>query len=267
MKKQLIVLAILLAFSLNCLAQKPGAKSAGSYVITDVTVIDGTGKPAKQHMNVVVSDGRIESVTPVTDGTKVRKNRRVIAGTGKFLIPGLWDMHVHLVDIDEAAIPALAAYGITSVRDMGGDVDRVKAWRARTASGELTGPRIKLCGPMLEGSPAQVVPGRTDHWPILTPEQATETVNKLADQGVDCIKMRNYATPESYFALVEAAGKRGLPLGGHPPYALDPIKASTGGQASIEHAFYPGPWATLTAEKKAEIGDAFRKNSTAQVLR
>jgi imidazolonepropionase-like amidohydrolase len=265
MKKQLIVLAILLAFSLNCMAQKPGAKSTGSYIITDVTVIDGTGKPAKPHMNVVVSDGRIESVTPMTDGTKVRKNRRVIAGAGKFLIPGLWDMHVHLVDIDEAAIPALATYGITSVRDMGGDVDKVKAWRARTASGELTGPRIKLCGPMLEGSPEQVVSWRTDHWPILTPEQATETVNKLADQGVDCIKMRNYATPESYFALLEAAKKRGLPLGGHAPYALDPIKASMGGQASIEHAFYPWPWVTLSSEKKAEIGDTFRKNSTAQV--
>lgn len=264
MNKHLIAIAILIVFACNCLAQVPGAGNGGSYVITDVTLIDGTGKPAKAHMNVTVKNGRIESVTPTT-GRKPAKGTRVIPGTGKFLIPGLWDMHVHLVDIDEVAIPALTTYGITSVRDMGGDVDKLKAWRTRTASGDLIGPRIKFCGPMLEGKYEQVPGGRTDHWSIMTPADATTTVNKLADQGVDCIKMRGYASEETYFALGDAARKRGIPFGGHPPYGIDPVKAAASGQASYEHVFYPWPWVSLAKEKKNEIGDMFRKNGTTMV--
>jgi len=94
--------------------------------------------------------GRITAVTSAR-GQKRDTGSMLIDGSGKFLIPGLWDMHVHLVDVDEAAIPVFPAYGITSVRDMGGDIDKLKRWRSMIGSGDLIGPRIKLCGPMLEG--------------------------------------------------------------------------------------------------------------------
>ena len=243
--------------TVGCFGQKEK-----SYVINDVTLIDGTGKPAQPHMRVTVEDGRITAVTPVSDRRRV-KGATLVDGSGKFLIPGLWDMHVHLVDVDEVAIPVFPAYGITSVRDMGGDIDKLKRWRSMIASGDLVGPRIKLCGPMLEGKwDPQSAGGRTDHWAVPTVDAARATVEKLADAGVDCIKMRTFASHETYFALVEEAKKRGIPLVGHSPGDIDPIAASNAGQRTFEHGFYPWPWASLAPEKKLEIENTFRKNGS-----
>src|SRR5215471_4716711 len=130
MKRQLFLLVALL--ELACQSSAPSLRlnaSRSSFTINNVTVIDGTGKPAWPHMRVTVKDGRIESVAPALQGYHIPGG--VIDGTGKFLIPGLWDTHRHLVDIGEVAIPLLPTYGITSVRDAGGDVPRLKAWRAR----------------------------------------------------------------------------------------------------------------------------------------
>jgi len=243
--------------SVSCFAQKQN-----SFVIEDVTLIDGTGKAPEPHMRVMVENGKITSVAG-TDGRKLPKGVTIINGSGKFLIPGLWDMHVHLVDVDEVAIPVFPAYGITSVRDMGGDVDKLKRWRSMIASRDLIGPRIKLCGPMLEGKwDPQWAGGRTDHWSVMTVESARSTVDKLADAGVDCIKMRGFASPETYLALADEAKKRGIPLVGHSPGNIDPIAASNAGQRTFEHGFYPWPWATVAPEKKLEIEDTFRKNSS-----
>ena len=234
---------------------------AGVFVFDDVTLIDGTGKPAQPHMRITVDGNRIlglarASATPLPPGA-VR-----IDGSGKFLIPGLWDMHVHLVDIDEPAIPILPYYGITSVRDMGGNLPKIKAWRARIDKGELVGPRIKACGPMLEAKWQEGFGSRTDHVVVANPAEARATVNRLADEGADCIKMRTYASPETYFTLAATARERHLPFVGHAPWGVEPIEASNAGQASFEHAYYPWPWADLPAEKRLAIEDTFRKNSS-----
>jgi imidazolonepropionase-like amidohydrolase len=248
-----------LAFSSLFLSTFAGASD---YIIRNVTVIDGTGKPAKPKMTVMVSDGKITVVLPTAESDKSGSQIRVIDGTGKYLIPGLWDVHVHLVDIGEVAIPILPTYGITSVRDMGGDVTFLNEVRSRIEDGTLIGPRVKFCGPMLEGKWEQKPGARTDHWVVATPQQAATTVAQLSDQGVDCIKMRSFANPETYFALAAAAESHHLPLVGHAPWGVDPIQSSNAGQKSYEHGYYPWPWSDLPAEKKKEIEDTFRKNSS-----
>lgn len=235
---------------------------ASEYVIRNVTVINGTGKPARTKMTVFVANGRIKAVLPVSDSDHGGPNVDVIDGTGKFLIPGLWDTHVHLFDIGEVAVPLLPTYGITSVRDMGGDIAFVKGLRSRIESGALIGPRVKFCGPMLEGKWEQKPGARTDHWVISTPQQAATTVAQLSSEDVDCIKMRTFASPETYFALAAAAESHHLPLSGHAPWGVDPIQSSNAGQKSYEHGFYPWPWKDLPTEKKTEIEDTFRKNGT-----
>jgi len=245
-----------------CLAFVFGSAFAREYQIRNVTVIDGTGKAPQQHMSVNIDDERIVSVEP----TKAAPSRvSVIDGTGKFLIPGLWDMHVHLADIDESGIPVLVTYGVTSVRDMGGDIDRIKKWREEIGNKRILGPRIKFCGPMLEGTWEQKEGERTDHWAVATPQAARDTVARLAAAGVDCIKMRSYKSPESYFALVDASKKAGLPLVGHAPWGIDAIASSDAGQRSFEHGFGPWPWADLDAAKKQSIEDKLRVNGTAVV--
>jgi len=251
----------ILRVTLFSLLLAPTAAISQDYVIRNVTVIDGTGKPAKPSMSVVVINRRIAEVVPASQESR-HPGIRVIDGSGRFLIPGLWDAHVHLVDIDEAAIPILVTYGVTSVRDMGGDIDRIKDWRRRIANGTLIGPRIEFCGPMLEGDWEQKPGARKDHWAVTTPEAARATVDKLAAAGVDCIKMRGYKSPETYFALASEAKRVGLPLYGHAPWGVDPIAASDAGQKSFEHAFYPWPWDKLSAEEKERVEDHFRKNGS-----
>ncbi len=255
-------MVILFVFGIGSAVILAQPASPSIFVIQNVTVIDGTGKPALPGMRVTVRDGRIESVESMQTKAKISDGAKVIEGKGKFLIPGLWDMHVHLVDIDEVALPVLPIYGVTSVRDMGGDVQKLMAWRSRIESGELLGPRIKICGPMLEGKWEQKPGARTDHISVSTPDEARSIVNKLADEGVDCIKMRTFASPETYFALAATAKERGIPLVGHAPWGVDPIQASNAGQKSFEHAYYPWPWAEIAPEKKKEIEDTFRKNGS-----
>ena len=236
-----------------------------TFVVSNVTLIDGTGKAAQPNMRVTIANGRIESVEPqesrVTDD-----NGAVIDGAGKFLMPGLWDSHVHLVDVGEEAIPALLAYGITSVRDMGGDPSTLQTWRRRIERDEMRGPRIRFCGPMLEGKwDPTSVGGRTDHWVVASPAEARPMVERLAAAGVDCIKFRSFASPETYFALAAAAREKGLPFAGHPPGNLDPIATSNAGQRSYEHAFYPWPWDKVPAEQQKQIAATFRKNGSVVV--
>ncbi len=250
-----LFLALCLAGSFDCAYGR-------DYEIRNVTVVDGTGKPPRPHMSVNIKDERIESIVPARTGAT---QATIIDGAGKFLIPGLWDMHVHLSDIDEVGIPILPTYGVTSVRDMGGDIERIKKWREKIASKQMIGPRIKFCGPMLEGSWEQKQGERTDHWAVATPEAARETVAKLAKAGVDCIKMRSYKSPESYFALADESKKAGVPLVGHAPWGVEALRASDAGQRSFEHGFYPWPWADLPDEQKHAIEDKFRINGTTLV--
>lgn len=224
--------------------------------IDGVTLVDAV-HPGVREMTVVVRDNTIVAVGPRA-ATPIPRGARVIDGRGKYLIPGLWDAHVHLVDVDEPGFGALVAAGVTSVRDMGGDVAKLRAWRAAAAAHRLIAPRIRFCGPMLEGTPDALPAGRTDHWLVSDPAAARETVARLAAAGVDCIKLRSYRDPATYHALADAARSHHLPFVGHAPFGLDPLEAAAAGQASFEHGFYPWPWITLDVERQDAIAVAFR---------
>ena len=108
-----------------------------SLVIRDVTVIDGTGAAPRANRTVIITGDRIAGIVEASSRT-VPKDARVVQARGKFLIPGLWDMHVHLT---ASALPAFVAYGVTGVRDMGNILSDVDSWRAQIASGKRSGVR------------------------------------------------------------------------------------------------------------------------------
>ncbi|HMD75570.1 MAG TPA: hypothetical protein VKG05_17025, partial [Steroidobacteraceae bacterium] len=128
------------------------AAAASAVAITHVTVIDTTGAPPQPDVTVIVKDQRIAALGS-SDTVRVPAGTRLVDGSGKYLIPGLWDMHVHEVFGDwlprnERVVPPLfVANGITGVRDMGGDLDVLKLWRAEVAAGRLLGPRMIIAGP------------------------------------------------------------------------------------------------------------------------
>jgi imidazolonepropionase-like amidohydrolase len=209
--------------------------------ITHVTIIDIHDGSAKPEMTVLISGNRIIAVAPSKE-TTVPKQIPVTDGRGKFLIPGLWDMHIHS-DGDERTLRMLVDWGITGARDMAGDVTKLTEARQRIASHDWTGPRLLVAGPRLNGPPAEP---DTDVWVLRSPEEARRAVDSLARQHVDFIKVHDGLARDTYLAIASAAKANGLPFVGHVPSSLTPAEASDLGQKSIEHLeFVPKPCLAL----------------------
>ena len=186
----------------------PGAVRAWSdtptaIAITHVTIINVRDGSARADMTVLILGDRI-SVVGSSKETPLPRQARVLDGRGKFLIPGLWDMHVHS-DGDDRALHLLIAYGITGARDMAGDVAKLADARRRITSGKLIGPRLVFAGPMLEGPPSHA-----DDWTwiIHSPEEARNAVNRLVELRVDFIKVHDGLSRESYLAMAAASKER-----------------------------------------------------------
>lgn len=220
------------------------ARAAQSVAISHVTVIDGTGAAPRPDTTVLIEGDRIASVTPADDAA-IPAGAVVVDGRGKFLIPGLWDMHVHLAKAGAGALPLFVANGVTSVRDMGGDFAEVFKWRREIAKGEKLGPRIKTAGPILESAShvermkrqGTVEPVERTRVPVANAEAAGPAVESIAKLGVDFLKVRTVASLETYRAISESAKRVGLPLVGHAVAAPEEIIRA--GQRSIEHVLFP----------------------------
>lgn len=198
--------------------------------LTHVTVIDMTGARPKPEMTVVITGNRITAIGK-TGRPRIPRGARVIDASGKFLIPGLWDMHVHFTET-ERTFPMFIANGITGVRNMGGAAADLFRWRAEVASGNLVGPRIVACGPIVDG------PDPAAHGPTVVVANAAEarkTVTDLKQRGADFIKVYDRLPRDAYFAIIAEAKQRGLPVVGHVPLSVTTLEASDAGQKSIEH--------------------------------
>lgn len=232
MKTVLATALLLLSFALPAAwsQQKP---QQNILWILNVTVIDGTGAPAKPRMIVMITGDRITEIANTGD-VAIPENAQVIDGTGKFLIPGLWDMHVHTVfkGLPETYFPMFIANGVTGVRDMAaGDLGFLKQLRQSINEGKVLGPRI-IAGKMVDG-PMPVWPG----FPISISDEASarKAVASVKDSGVDFIKVYSLIPRQAYFALADEAKKRGIPFAGHVPISISAFEASDAGQKSIEH--------------------------------
>ena len=201
-----------------------------SVAITSVSVIDGRSPEPKIDRTVVVRGNRIIAEGPAAT-IAVPAGARVIDGRGKFLIPGLWDMHVHLtMPGGREVLPLYVANGVTGVRDMASEWAPLVAMRNDIARGAITGPRIVSSGPYLEGGDVPI-----PHLLVKTPEEAQPAVDSLIRLGVDFIKVHGQLTPASYYAIARAARARRIPFAGHVSRTVGAANASDSGQASIEH--------------------------------
>jgi len=205
-------------------------------VINHVNVIDATGSPAQPDMSVTIQDNRIVSISKYKKA-KLPPNARVLDAKGKFLIPGLWDMHVHTVFGDwipggqEVSLPLFVANGVTGVRDMGGDLDTLLEWRRQISAGTILGPRMIIAGPMLDG-PKSRFPSSLS---IASPEEGRKAVDDLKARGADFIKAQSFIQREAYFAVADEAKKQKMVLAGHVPDTIRASEAVSAGQKSIEH--------------------------------
>jgi len=251
---------IVLALAAPVSAQAPPPEPL---VLLGVTVVDPVTGTRTANQRIIIQGNRIVAVGRET---RAPAGARVIDARGKFVIPGLWDMHVHFMNAGVTALPLLLAHGVTSVREMGGYIDSTRAWQARMAAGTLAGPRIKTPGPILE-SPRYLAGVRqrdSAAGGLLAPRilpyrigvadsaAAERAIDSLVRLGVDFVKIRTAASRTAYLGILNAAGRAGLKVAGHQQSAATLAEAVRAGQQDVEHAFYPA-LDTLTADLRGAL--------------
>ncbi len=202
--------------------------------VTNVNVIDIQSGKIKKAQTVIIEGNKIVSVN---DKNTFPKTASVINGSGKFLIPGLWDMHAH-VFTDRTLqwlFPLLIANGITGVRDMATvlSYDSIHLVKKQIAEGKLLGPRNGATTQRIFDGPGgpSTIPSLT----IATTDQARESVRTHKQHGIDFIKVYNSLSREVFLAIFDEAKQQKIPVAGHVPFAMTAAEVSDLGQTSIEH--------------------------------
>ena len=230
-----------------------GTPAGRTLVLTGVTVVDVREGRLLTGRDVVLTGNRIRAV--VAGGASATPpGARVIDARGKYLIPGLWDMHVHSAAAATRELPVYLALGITGVRNMHATADTalalVRGVKRQLATGALLGPRFLANGPIVDGpEPAQ--PGSVG---VGTAEAARSAVDSLVAGGADFIKVYVRLPREAYFGLAAQARRRKVPFVGHVPIAVRAEEAADAGQRSIEHT-HELDWSCST--RGDSIRDAF----------
>jgi hypothetical protein len=213
-----------------------GRPERGAIAITHVSVIDVVTGDTRADNTVIVDGTRVSYVGPAASAA-IPRDARIIDGRGKFLIPGLWDMHVHafVYTFSDFAGPLMIANGVTGAREMGYYIDTTLRWKADIAAGREIGPRL-VAGVRVDGPVNKA--GFVSH--VVTEEdgvRAVDTLSRRKDRTprADFIKTYSWVPRPAYFGVAREAKKLGVTFAGHVPYSVSMIEASNAGQRSIEH--------------------------------
>ena len=239
-------------------AAQAAAREQADLLIRHATVIDVAGGKAIPDQAIAVTGDTIRAVGPDDRISGKYAAKTSIDATGKFVMPGLWDMHVHfgggpeLIDENRNLLPLYVAHGVTTVRDCAADISTsVLEWRSAVAQGRLLGPRIFTSGPKLEGY-KPLWKGTIE---VGTPAEVNAALDRLQAMRVDFVKITdNTLKPDIFLYAVREARRRGLKTSAHTPYALTIVQAADAGLSSIEHVDY---LIKAGSPKEAEIGAAY----------
>jgi imidazolonepropionase-like amidohydrolase len=230
------------------------AEPSSELAITHVTLIDATGRPPQPEQTVLIAAGRIVAIGSTTK-IKIPKTARTIDASGKFLLPGFWDMHVHLAGLNadpswskQVLLPLLVANGITGVRDMGGDLETLLSWQRDIESGALLGPHIVAAGPFLAASGRKTA----EQYPVANAAEARAAVDDLKRRGANFIKLISMPSRDAFFAVADECKKQNISFAGHLPFEIGAKEASDAGMHSIEHLLYSA-FALSFSSKEAEL--------------
>jgi imidazolonepropionase-like amidohydrolase len=225
-----------LVFSVCLLFYACSSPGEHALAITHATVIDMAGEKPLADRTVIIQKDRIANIG-ASNAVSIPRGAQILDAHGKFLIPGLVDMHIHLTAAGEPdgsrkfIVPLLLANGITGVRDMGGYLESLNPLRKEIAEGKRLGPRIVTPGPYLDGSPPSFQPSLV----VTNAVEASEDVHQLIALGVDFIKVQSILSREAYFAIARAALREHTTFVGHVPDRVTAAEAADAGQHSMEH--------------------------------
>ena len=211
--------------------------AAQSITIDNVTIVDVTNGRLHEHKAIVVEGNRIARIDNASAATRAAAT---VDGTGMFVIPGLWDMHVHAYFTNDSArfhstsevmFPLFIVNGVTGVRDLGSNLEATLAARDSVAAHQLIGPRMMVSGPMLDGPTTRYQAAIK----VATADEARAAVRMLKDRGVNMIKTQSLIPRDAYFAIADEAARIGIPFEGHVPNAITALEAMSAHQRSFEH--------------------------------
>ena len=238
MFKKLPPFIILLLLIFSCTEKIPDQYDL---LLTNVRVIDVGNDHTSELMRIGVRADTIAMVRPMREPGEVIADQKH-DGNGKYLLPGLWDMHVHLrggdslTEENKALLRMFLSHGITTIRDAGGDITpAVMQWKKAITLGELQGPQIFTSGPKLDGeNPA---------WPgslkVTDPTSAAVALDSLENIGADYVKIYDGSlNADVYYELIRQVEERGLKVTGHMPMNADLLRAYSLGLDGIEHLYY-----------------------------
>lgn len=217
--------------ALAALTAKAKQAAPKELVVSHVTLIDGTGKPAVKDATVYVRDGKIAQISRAAKPV-VPRGATVIDGTGKYLIPGLWDTHAHYEQVEWG--PIYLAAGVTTVRDCGNEFDFITTVRDTIASGKGIGPRLLMAG--IVDSPGPMTVGAVTAG---TAEEAIAVVRKYHHAGALQIKIYSSMKPELVPVIAQEAHRLGMTVTGHVPNGMTTEQAVEAGYDQINHIQYP----------------------------
>lgn len=239
--------------------QKPTAGQK-ALAITHITIIDVTGGQPQNDMTVIIEGGHIVAVGK-SKRLRTRKGVQEVDATGKFLIPGLWDMHTHIGDDDfdkRTYLPLFLANGVTGIRIMWGSPAH-HLWRKEIESGTTSGPRMVIASRVIDG-PKSFLSGAVV---VRNEAEAREAVRQAKQEGADFVKVHDEVPRDAYFALADEARRLGLPVEGHVPKSITAAESSVAGQKSIEH-LTGLPVAEADSASARALFASFKKNHTWQ---
>ncbi|WP_433546840.1 amidohydrolase family protein [Streptomyces sp. CA-294286] len=227
--------------------------TAGTVVLTHVTALDGTTSRPRHDHTLVLRDGRLIDEGPSAQ-LRPPPGAHVVDLTGKYVIPGLIESHIHTVDGQDGYTPPLFPLtGVTSVREMWG-TPLQHAWRERIEAGTLLGPRFVIAGPIIDGPPS--IWAHDTGLPVIEvadARSARAAVRRVKREGADFVKVYSRLSPEAYAAVADESRAQDIPFAGHCPDTLPMATAATSGQRSIEH-LHAMLLATSSREREIRAG-------------
>lgn len=230
-------------------------------MISNANIVDVSSGEVKENRLILISGDTIRKIVDSEDLEKYQATREINA-EGKFVMPGLWDMHVHfrggdtLINENKDLLPLFLAYGITTVRDAGGDITpAVLDWRRQVQEGSLTGPRIFTPGPKLDGDN----PAWAGSIQVSNKQEVEAALDSLERLNVDFVKMYDGSlSEEMFYEIIRAAQERGYKTTGHMPLTADFMKAVNIGLDGAEHMYYPLKATSPVADSLTKLNIGYR---------
>ncbi len=231
------LVAILMLPPAQAASQTTTQATTQTVTIHNVTIVDVINGKLVRRKTIVVEGKRIARIENASEATRASAT---IDGTGMFVIPGLWDMHVHAYftndtarfhSTNEVMLPLFIVNGVTGVRDLGSNLEATLGARDSIAAHMLVGPRMMVSGPMLDGPTTRYAAAIK----VTTGDDARAAVRMLKARGVDLIKVQTLIPRDAYFALADEAAIIGIPFEGHVPREITGMEAVKAHQRSFEH--------------------------------